>query len=205
MTDPVTVSATPQGFHVMPGERLPLPPREAMSEAQRAAADEIMAGPRKAIFGPFVPLLRCPALMRRIGQTGESLRFDGSLPERIREFTILLVARESSNQFEWQTHVPVALRSGNSQATIDALADGRRPTGLDAEAQTALAFVVELMRRHGVSDATYSDALRTLGEAGVVELTALTGYFTMVCWIMNVARTPGPVGAVTPRLCAFPA
>ena len=28
------------------------------------------------------------------------------------------------------------------------------------------------------------------GEAGVVELSTLIGYFVMVSWIMNVARTP---------------
>jgi 4-carboxymuconolactone decarboxylase len=26
-----------------------------------------------------------------------------------------------------------------------------------------------------------------------VELLTLVGYFAMICWLMNVARTPGPV------------
>ena len=30
-----------------------------------------------------------------------------------------------------------------------------------------------------------------IGEA-VIELLTLIGYFAMVCWVMNVARTPGP-------------
>jgi protein-S-isoprenylcysteine O-methyltransferase Ste14 len=38
-----------------------------------------------------------------------------------------------------------------------------------------------------------------------VELTALVGYFVMVCWVMNVARTPGPVASATSPLEAFPA
>jgi 4-carboxymuconolactone decarboxylase len=37
------------------------------------------------------------------------------------------------------------------------------------------------------------------GEAGVVELSTLIGYFVMVSWIMNVARTPPqPAAGVKP-------
>ena len=89
-----------QGFSVASTERLPLPARDTMTEAQRAAAAGIITGPRKAIFGPFVPLLQSPVLMEWIGKTGEALRFGGSLPERIRELAICIVARETSNQFD---------------------------------------------------------------------------------------------------------
>jgi 4-carboxymuconolactone decarboxylase len=65
-------------------------------------------------------------------------------------------------------------------------------------------FVTELMRRNGVCDATYADARSRFGEPGTVELTALVGYFVMVCWIMNVARTPGPAGMSAAGLGAFP-
>ena len=34
---------------------------------------------------------------------------------------------------------------------------------------------------------------RLWGEPTMVELLTLVGYFAMVCWLMNVARTPGPV------------
>ena len=198
-------TATPQGFSADTAERLSLPTRDAMTDAQRAAADAIVAGPRKAIFGPFIPLLRCPVLMERIGKTGEALRFEGSLPDRVREFAIAAVARETSNQFEWQMHVPLALRAGVSQVVIDDLAAGRRPKGMIAEEEAALDFVAELMNRHGVSNATYAEAVGCFGEAGTVELTALIGYFVMVCWVMNVARTPGPAGSLTPPLLACPA
>lgn len=57
------VMATPQGFGPAKSERLPIPARDAMSDAQRAAVDAIINGPRKAIFGPFVPLLQTPAFL----------------------------------------------------------------------------------------------------------------------------------------------
>jgi 4-carboxymuconolactone decarboxylase len=204
MDNSLDLTTAPQGFGLSTAERLPVPPDDAMSEAQRAAADAIINGPRKAIFGPFVPLLQTPMLMERIGKTGEALRFGGILPERIREFAICAVARETGNQFEWQTHAPLAAKAGVASDAIDAMAAGRRPRGLATDEECALDFVSELMRRHGVSDATYAEATSCFGTPGTVELTALVGYFAMVCWIMNVARTPGPTGSTTPGLTAFP-
>jgi len=204
MSNSLEAMGTPQGFGLSTTERLPIPEREAMNEAQRAAADAIINGPRKAIFGPFVPLLQTPALMERIGKTGEALRFEGTLPDRIRELAICVVARETGNQFEWQTHAPLAIKAGVAPAAIDALAAGRRPRRLPADEECAVDFVTELMHRHGVSDATYAESTACFSEAGTVELTALAGYFAMVCWIMNVARTPGPRDSTTPGLTAFP-
>lgn len=205
MSNSLKAMGTPQGFGLSTAERLPIPKREAMSEAQRAAADAIINGPRKAIFGPFVPLLQTPTLMERIGKTGEALRFDGTLPDRIRELAICVVARETCNQFEWQTHAPLAIKAGVAPEAMDSLAAGRNPRGLPADEACVVDFVTELMRRHGVSDATYAEATSYFGEPGTVELTALAGYFAMVCWIMNVARTPGPSGSNTPGLKSFPA
>src|SRR5579871_1688851 len=123
--------ATPQGFQPDAAERLPLPAREKLSSAQQAAADAIISGPRQAILGPFVPLLQCPALMERVGAMGEALRFQGILPDLVRELVIILVARETGNQFEWQTHVALARRAGCAEQVIAAIADGRHPHGLE--------------------------------------------------------------------------
>jgi 4-carboxymuconolactone decarboxylase len=199
-----TTAATAQGFGAMSAERLPMPVRDSMSEAQRTAADAIINGPRKAIFGPFVPLLQTPALMEHIGKLGETLRFHGTLPDAIRELVICVVSRETGNQFEWQTHAPLAIKAGVKEEAIASLAAGRRPRSLPGDQASAVDFASELMLRQGVSDATYAEAVAHFGEPGTVELTALIGYFTMACWVMNVARTPGPAGSATPGLTAFP-
>ena len=204
MSNPST-TGLPQGFGPSTDERLPLPSRDSMNAAQQAAADSIINGPRKAIFGPFVPLLQAPALMEHIGKVGETLRFKGTLADPVRELVICVVAREVGNQFEWQTHAPLAVKAGVPEAAVSDVGAGRRPHGLAAELACAVDFASELMLRNGVSDATYAAAVAQFGEAGTVELTALVGYFTMICWVMNVARTPGPAGAGAGGLTAFPA
>lgn len=194
-----------QGFSPMPQERLPMMAPQAMTAAQRASADELIAGPRKAVLGPFIPLLRSPELMARVGKVGEYLRFDCMLEVRIRELAMCLVARQLSNQFEWLVHAPLALKAGVAQPVLDAVAAGRYPQGTAADEAAAVDLVTELLAHHGVCDASYAAALEVFGEQGVVELTTLVGYFAMVCWVMNVARTPGQPQAGFSALGAFPA
>src|SRR5258706_4492799 len=140
-------------------ERCPPLTREAMNEVQRMAADELIAGPRKGVKGPFIALMRSPELMARLQKVGEYLRFNSAVPARLSEFATLIVSRAWTQQFEWFTHVPLALKAGTSQATIDALREGRRPSGMsDAEA-LLYDFSVELLNNRGVSDATYREAV----------------------------------------------
>ena len=107
-------------------ERLPLPPMEALDDAQRAAAQALIDGPRKAVYGPFVPLLRTPVLLDRVAQLGETLRFDGSLDARVRELVIAATSAAVGNQFEWVMHQPLAVAAGvNAEALEEDLHSGR--------------------------------------------------------------------------------
>lgn len=180
-------------------ERMPLVPRDEMDEAQRAAADELIAGPRKGVKGPFIPLMRSPQLLARLQKVGEYLRFESAVPRRLTELATLVVSRAWTQQFEWATHVPLALQAGTRAETIDALRDGRRPVGMSREEEIVHDFTTELLANRGVSDATYRACLETLGERGVVDLVALVGYFTTVSMVLNVAHTPPePGGGVDP-------
>lgn len=174
----------------MKTDRLPPLSPDRLDPAQRAAADELIAGPRKGVKGPFIPLLRSPELLARVQKLGEYLRFDSVLPPRVSEFATLLVARHFTQQFEWHVHVPLALKAGTHADTIAALHAGRRPEGMDADEACVHDFATELLKNHGVGDTTYGAALQRFGERGVVDLTGLIGYFAMVSMVLNVAHTP---------------
>ena len=173
-------------------DRLPPLTEEQMTPEQRAAAAEISAGPRGAVIGPFAPLLRSPELMTRLQKVGEYLRFESPLDRRLFEMTILFVARWWDQQFEWTYHHPLALQAGLDPAVADAIAEGRRPEGMDPAATAAWDLLDELHRTRGVSDGTYARAVAELGEGGVVELVATAGYYTTLAVVMNTARTPAP-------------
>ena len=120
-------------------ERMPALSRDQMDDAQRAAADELVAGPRKGVKGPFIPLLRSPQLMARLQKVGEYLRFESVLSRRVNEFVTCVVSREWTQQFEWATHVPLAIAAGTAPSTIEALREGRRPTEMSREEEVAYA------------------------------------------------------------------
>jgi len=185
-------------------ERMPLPPMESMTPEQRAAAQALIDGPRKGVYGPFLPLMRSPVLLDRVARVGEYLRFESVLDARIRELVTAAAARHVGNQFEWHMHAPLAVKAGVDAGAIDALRQGARPaTGLKEDEALALDFALELLRTNGSSEPTYERAVRGFGENGVVELTTLIGYFVMVNWLMNVAHTPAMASAGAP-LPAFP-
>ena len=134
---------------------------QQMSPAQQAAADELIAGPRKGVKGPFIALLRSPELLARAQKVGEYLRFHSALPARLSEFATLVVSRRWTQQFEWYVHVPLALKEGTSAATIAALRVGCRPTDMSRDEALVYDFTIELTAHHGVSDDTYGAQRRS--------------------------------------------
>lgn len=193
-----------QGGTIPWRERLPLPAHETMSEAQRTAAQALVDGPRKGVYGPFLPLLRSPQLLDRMGKVGEYLRFGSVLDARLRELATCVAARHAGNQFEWHMHAPLAVQAGVSPEAIDLLRQGARPQPLAEDEALAYDLSEELLRTHGVSEPTYARAVQRLGEQALVELVTLVGYFVTVSWLMNVAHTPAQQSAGAP-LPAHPA
>ena len=57
---------------------------------------------------------------------------------------------------------------------------------------------MELTRDGHVQQATYDAVLRDWGAGGVVELTALIGYYTMVAMTLNAHEIPLPAGVEPP-------
>jgi 4-carboxymuconolactone decarboxylase len=185
-------------------ERLALPPFEALTEAQRTAANDLIAGPRKGVKGPFIALLRSPELMSRLQKVGEYLRFHSSLAPRISELATLCVARSWSQQFEWVVHVPLALKAGTSKETIAAIRDGRRPSTMQPAEAAVHDFVSELLTTKGVAQATYDAVVGEVGEQGLIDLVGIVGYFTSMCMVLNVAHTPPESGDDIDLLPTFP-
>jgi 4-carboxymuconolactone decarboxylase len=179
----------------MSADRLPPLPPESWSEAQRRHAEAIIRGPRGALVAPFVALLRSPELMGHAERMGEYLRYRSAIGTRLSELAILITARRWSQQVEWAIHAPIAEREGVAPATIAAIALGRRPSTLPDDERAVHDFCTELHERQSVCDATWSAALRELGEQGVVDLIGINGYYSFLSMLMNAARTPAPASS----------
>jgi 4-carboxymuconolactone decarboxylase len=178
-------------------DRMPPIPDDQMSGEQKRIMDEIAAGPRGRIGGPFIPLMRSPELMDRLQKVGEYLRFQNTVGYRNSEFAVLIVARHFSQPVEWAIHRPIAEKEGILPATCDAIAEGRRPDGMTDDETLLYNVLEELHTNRSLSDVTYQQLLKRFGEQGVIDLVAHYGYYSLLAMTMNVARTAVPANAIS--------
>lgn len=179
-------------------DRLPPIAQDQLTPAQQRSVDEFTKIRGTAPFGPFIPLMRSPEVMVRVSALGDQLRYKSSLPPRLSEFIILLVARQWTQQYEWFIHAPVAIKSGLRQALVTAVADGRRPEGMAEDEDIIYNVCDELSRHRTVTDATYARAVAAFGEQGVIDATSIAGYYTLLAMVLNTARTALPEGTEPP-------
>jgi 4-carboxymuconolactone decarboxylase len=133
----------------------------------------------------FQAMVHSPEATRRVGAVGAYLRFDATLPAFLREVVILAVAGRWDCPYERQHHRPLAERLGVSATTLAAVEAGEVPPDLPLLAATAVAYALALTR-HGQADPAVVERLRTaVGESGLVELTLLVGYYTLLALFLN--------------------
>jgi 4-carboxymuconolactone decarboxylase len=180
--------------HIPAPSRLPPLSPEAYDQAQKDAAADFLATRKVGFSGPWHVFIRSPELLTHAQRMGEYLRYRCKLSGRVSEFVILLVARDWTQDFEFGTHRAHGLKAGLSEAVIESIIQGRRPDGLDEELWIIWDFVMELLRSRRVSDTTYERALALFGEQGVIDLSGIIGYYSLLAMTMNVARVPPPQG-----------
>lgn len=169
----------------------PISPND-WTDDQRAAAQEVINGPRKALISPFIPMIRSPELMTHAQRMGEYLRYRSAVGLRISELIILIVAKHWGQPVEWSIHYPIAKREGVAEETLRALAKGYYPENMQEDEKIAYHFSTELLHNKVVSDKTWQQALDCFGEQGVMDIIGLNGYYSMLAMTMNACRTTVP-------------
>jgi 4-carboxymuconolactone decarboxylase len=182
-------------------QRLPTIPPAQYTAEQKKASEEFMAARKYPVFGPFEPMMYSPDVMNQARSMGDYLRYHSSIGNTLSELVILVTAREWSQDFEWAFHYPIALKAGISKSIADAIADGRRPTGMSADEEIVYDFTTEVLKNKRVSDATFHRAEQRFGKKGTVDITAIAGYYAFLAMQLNMARYQSGDG---PRLSRFP-
>ncbi|MBX3649871.1 MAG: carboxymuconolactone decarboxylase family protein [Burkholderiales bacterium] len=189
--------------------RFSLIPLENLTPEQKALTEAIKSGPRAKLAssgaskpgplgGPFNVWLRSPGIGNLVQQLGEEIRFRSSLSGKLNELAILVTARNWTSQYEWVAHHKLALEGGLDPKIAEAIAQGRRPEGMDADETLVYEFSQELQQTQGVSDDLYGRAVARFGERGVVDLISVNGFYVLVSMCLNVDRTPVPPGTPLP-------
>jgi len=171
---------------------------EDLNEQQRPLAEEIFKISSVGIGGPYNALLRSPVMAERMFKLLDYLRFNTSVPRKLNEFAILIVARQWTSQVEWYAHYPLAIKAGLSEAVAADLKEGKRPVAMQPDEAATYDFLIELSTRHEVSDATFNQLRGVLSEQQIVDLVTVSGTYVSVAMLLSAAEQGVPVGKTPP-------
>ncbi len=170
----------------------------ALTPEQKTVADEIIAGPRGGLRGPFEPWLRSPGLADTAQRVGAHCRFGTSLPADISELAILLTGKHWKAQFEFWAHARLAKEAGLAEEIIEAIRTDQAPPFTRAIERAVFDIVTEYFADNRVSDATYGRAIEALGEEGLVDVVGIVGYYGLVSMTLNIFEIGVPDGVDEP-------
>jgi len=178
--------------------RIPLPSPDSMTDDQKRVYEKIVSGPRGRLVGPLRAALHNPELAERWQALGALLRFGTSLPPRVSELAIVITARRWNSQIEWYIHAQAARAAGISDAVLDAIQARAQPVFDTRDDEVVYEFARQLQETGQVEPALYAQAVERWAAVGIVELTAVIGYYTMVSMTLNAHEIPMPDDAPAP-------
>jgi 4-carboxymuconolactone decarboxylase len=172
-------------------------------DADRRAVWDGVVGSRGAdlvnsdggLIGPFNAFVHAPGVGRRLSSLGRVVRFETSIERRLSEVAIITVGARWKAEFEWWAHARMAREHGVAGEVVDAIGRGEEPP-FAREDERAVYTVARQITIQGQLDGdAYAVAQQLLGDAGLVELVSLCGYYTLVCYLLNAFTVPLPPGA----------
>jgi 4-carboxymuconolactone decarboxylase len=178
-----------------------------MNPAQKRVHDQIIAGKRGRFGGPFQLLIRAPEICEHASKLGEHLRWGTSLPDRLSELAIIVTARFWRAQYEWYAHAPLAEwyahaplaeKAGVPAAAIEMIRTSGTPVFTEKDEALVYRVCNEIYRTQRLSDASFAEAVKALGEQGLVEIIAIIGYYTLIGNTLNVFQVGLPEGETPP-------
>lgn len=119
-----------------------------------------------------------------------SIRQKAALTGRYRELAILRVAVLNGADYEFDVHVPFALKEGVSPSVIDALR-AKRVDGLDGADRAVIAYADSMTREIHVPDDVFAEVREHFAERQVVELTATIAGYNMVSRFLEALKLHG--------------
>lgn len=178
--------------------RFPQLTMDQLTDAQKPLGEEIMKVSRVGLGGPYNPLLRSPVLGQRMFDLWHYLRWETSVPLKLNELAILIIARQWRSQVEWYAHAPLAIKAGLSPDIVAELKANKRPANMPPEEALVYDFVGELTSKRAVSDETFVRAKKLFSDQQIVDLTMVAGGYVATAMLLAMAEQSVPPGKEEP-------
>ena len=136
----------------------------------------------------YLMLLNSPPIARGWLNLLTAVRQQCKLSGRHRELSILRVAILNGADYEYENHIPFALKEGISQEKIDALRDWQKSQAFEADERAVLAYTDSMTKDVHVPDNVF-DALRPHFDAReLTELTATIAAYNLVSRFLEAVQ-----------------
>ncbi len=156
--------------------RVPFMTRDTIGPDGQAAWDEI-EGSRGGVARNYAAILNNPEAARNFAAFGGYARFETPLDPRVKALAILTAAREACGHYVWTVNQRAAREAGLDDDVIAAIHEYRAPAGLaDADA-AVVQFVLEMLRQHRISDASFEALRSRIGDAAIVDVLLVVAYY----------------------------
>ena len=169
---------------------------DKLTPEQQKYVQSILAGPRADISGPLGVMMVSPELGDLAQKAIAYSRFAGregfsTVPPKLNELAILVVARHWSAEYVWNAHHTAAVRFGLPAEVVEAIRVGKRPAAMEKDVQVIYDFATEFMAKRQASDAAVQAAKQVLGgDRGVVDLVGTMGLYQISSMMVALDRTP---------------
>ena len=176
--------------------RVPYATREKMDAAGQAIWDDIETS-RGGVARNYAALLNNPQASAAFIGLGTYARYENPMNPRIKALAVLTAAREACGHYVWTVNQPAAKDAGLSDDAIAAIREYRAPNGLEPNAAAIVQFMIELLRQHRISDETFEAVRAMVGDAGVVDILVVTGYYHTLAHALNALDVDLPEGTTS--------
>jgi 4-carboxymuconolactone decarboxylase len=156
--------------------RVPYVTRESMTPEGQQVWDEIKRS-RGDVAGNIRAFLNSPQAAAKLSDLGRYAAWDTPLDRRVKVLAFLTTAREADAHYVWTVNQSVARDAGLSEEVISAIHERRAPMGLEPKDACVVQFVLELLRHHRISDLTFEALRSQVGDAGIIDVLLVVGYY----------------------------
>jgi 4-carboxymuconolactone decarboxylase len=196
-----TVERMRESVSRLRGNRIQTPNNyDKLTTQQKRYVESILSGPRSDISGPLGVMMASPELGDLTQKAIAYSRFAGregfsSVPPKLNELAILVVAKHWSAEYVWNAHHTAAVRLGIPSDVVEAIRTGKRPAAMERDVEAVYNFATDFMTKREVSDATLAAAKNVLGgDRGVVDLVGTMGLYQISSMMVSLDQTPLAAG-----------
>lgn len=151
----------------------------------KPVADRVRAERGGKLLALYRVLLNSPKVAQAWLQYFTVIRQECELDARHRELAIMLIARLNGARYEFEQHVPFALRAGLTQQQLDAIDDWRDSPLFEEKDKAVMAYTAAMTTTVKVPDEVFARVRAQFDSKTLLELTCTVAGYNMVSRVLE--------------------